>query len=183
MIILITILTIVLISLITLWVIYNSLVKAQNIVEEAVSGIDVQLKKRFELIPSLVEAVKAYNSYEAELLSKIVDLRSGNNEGLDAKMAKDYSLTQGLKHFRIQIENYPDLKANSQFLKLMDSLSTIENELSMSRRYYNGTARDMNNKIEVFPNVMFSRIFGFKEVKYYEIENLEEKNIPNIDLS
>lgn len=170
-----------LVVLIVIWSIYNKLVQAKNVVQEGFSGIDVQLKKRFELIPSLVEAVKGYNAHEAELLKKITEQRSGTTD-LKEVASKDYSTTKALKSFRIQVEAYPELKSNVQFLKLMDNLSSVENDLAMARRYYNGTAREMNNRIEIFPNVLFAKKFGFKSVEFYQIEVASEKEAPVIDL-
>lgn len=164
------------------WSVYNGFVRAKNIVNEAYSGIDVQLKKRFELIPNLIEVVKGYNAHEVATLEKIVEQRSGINNEFDEMVATDQSITSALKSFRVQIEAYPDLKANTQFLKLMDSLSTVENELSMARRYYNGAIRDLNNKLEIFPNVLFAKMMLFKKGKFYEI-NENEKNALVIDLT
>jgi LemA protein len=170
---------------IIVWIIYNGLVTAKNIVDEAFSGIDIQLKKRYELIPNLIEAVKGYNSHEADLLEKIVKTRShksvdGGIEGL-AKL--DTSITNSLKQFRINVEAYPDLKANTQFLKLMDNLSTVENELAMSRRYFNGATRDYNTKIEVFPAVLIASRFGFKKKPMYVLNDASEAETPIIDLN
>lgn len=171
---------IVLIILISLWVIYNGLVSAQNIVDEAFSGIDVQLKKRFELIPNLIEAVKGYNAHEAKVLQEIVEYRS---KAIDVQGVRqeDQSITTALRSFRVHVEDYPDLQANTQFLKLMDNLSVVENELAMARRYYNGTIRDYNTKIEVFPAVLVASSFGFKAMEFYEIDE-NEKIAPKVDM-
>lgn len=164
------------------WIIFNKLVAAKNIVEEAYSGIDVQLKKRFELIPNLIETVKGYNAHEAELLKKIVETRSGTST-ISEVASTDATITQSLKNFRIQIEAYPDLKANIQFLKLMDNLSVIENELAMARRYYNGTARDYNTKMEVFPSLLIAKPFGFKNVPFYELPTQAQGEAPVVELN
>lgn len=171
-----------LLVLIVIWTIYNRLVQADNQVDEALSMIDVQLKKRFELIPNLVEMVKGYNEYEAKVLEKIVSQRSQIPEATDSKATFDSSITGQLRNFRIQVENYPDLKSNTQFVKLMDSLSEVEGELAMARRYYNGTVRDLHNKMEVFPNVLFASVFGLKKKAFYEISSQETER-PDIDLS
>lgn len=163
------------------WLIYNKLVNAKNVVNEGFSGIDVQLKKRFELIPNLIEAVKGYNAHEAHVLSQIVESRNASN--LNEVAANDASITQSLKQFRIQVEAYPELKANTQFLKLMDQLSVVENELAMARRYYNGAARDYNTKIEVFPGVIVAKSTGFKKVAFYELSNQVESQAPTVDLN
>ena len=169
--------------LIILWTIYNKLVKAKNIVEEAFSGIDVQLIKRHELIPNLIEAVKGYNTHEAEVLTKLTEMRSGKRTSIQETATSDGSITSALKSFRIQVEAYPDLQANTQFIKLMDNLSQTEDELAMARRYYNGTTRDFNTKIEVFPAVMFAKMFGFKEADFYEIGDAAERQAPTVDLN
>ncbi len=172
----------VLFVLITIWVIYNRLVQAENQVDEALALIDVQLKKRFELIPNLVEVVKAYNAHEADVLEKVVAQRTKIPTPAGDKASFDGSITGVLKNFRIQVEAYPDLLANEQFSKLMESLSTVEDELAMARRYYNGTVRDLNNKKEVFPNVLFASMFGIKEKSFYEIDAADAER-PEIDLN
>ncbi|MBL1280896.1 MAG: LemA family protein [Fluviicola sp.] len=163
-----------------LWTIYNRLVRAQNVVDEAFSGIDVQLKKRFTLIPQLVDVTKAYNKHESNMLERIVKLRSGAS--LQETADNDQKVTSTLNLLKITVEDYPELKANTQFLKLMDNLSAVENDLSMARRYYNGATRDYNTKIEVFPAVLIAGKFGFKEVDFYEI-NEDEKAVPEINLN
>jgi len=150
-------------------------------VSEGYSGIDVQLKKRFELIPNLIEAVKGYNAHEAETLQKIVESRSASGNTVGEMQQNDQSITGALRSFRIHVEDYPDLKANTQFLTLMENLSTVENELSMARRYYNGTVRDYNNQIQVFPNVLLAGMFGHKEAEFYQIEE-DERSAPQVNL-
>lgn len=173
-----------LLILILVWLIYNGLVQAKNVVKEAYSGIDIQLKKRFNLIPSLIEVTKAYNEYEAETLLKIVEQRSskGISDTVKDTAQADQSVTLKLKQFRINFEAYPDLKANSQFNILMDNLSLVENELAMSRRYYNGAIRDFNIKIEVFPSVLIAKKMGFTSAEFYKVE-VEERVVPEVNLS
>jgi LemA protein len=173
-----------LVLIVILWILYNGLVRARNIVIEAFSGIDVQLKKRYELIPNLIEAVKGYNAYEAEILEKLVEKR---NEAMSSKISdtasNDRSITGALKSFRINVEAYPDLRSNTQFLKLMDNLTTVEDELSMARRYYNGATRDFNTKIEVFPTVVVAKMMGFMPREFYKIEQDAERNAPELNLN
>lgn len=171
-----------LLLLLLVWSIYNGLVKADNQIDEGLSMIDVQLVKRFELIPNLVEAVKGYNAHEAEVLTSIAANRSGIPVDAEGKASLDGSITAHLRNFRIQVEKYPNLLANTQFLKLMDSLSSVEDELAMARRYYNGTVRDLHNKMEVFPNVLFAGMFGLKKRPFYEIEAVESER-PEINLN
>ncbi len=165
-----------------MWLIYNSLVRARNRVEEGYSGIDVQLKKRFELIPNLIEAVKGYNAYEAETLQKIVETRSASGTTIGEMQQNDQSITGALRAFRIHVEDYPDLKANTQFLTLMENLSTVENELSMARRYYNGTVRDYNTKMQVFPAVLIAGMFGHQPKEFYQVED-DERSAPAVNLT
>lgn len=174
---------IVILALIIFWAIYNKLVGAKNIVAEAFSGIDVQLKKRFELIPNLIEAVKGYNAHEASVLEKIVAERSGSGSSISEAAKADQNITGALRAFRIQIEKYPDLKANTQFLKLMDNLKVVEEELAMSRRYYNGATRDLNTKIESFPGNIVAGVTGFSKAEFYELDSIDERNAPEINLS
>ena len=172
-----------LLLIIIFFVIYNRLVSAKNVVHEAFSGIDVQLKKRFELIPNLIEAVKGYNSHEADVLMKIAAYRGGVNPNVSEAASHDSSITAALKSFRITVEDYPELKANVQFLDLMKELSEVEKELSMARRYYNGTVRDLNTKVEVFPNVMIAGMTGFKKAEFYELSSEAERQAPEVNLS
>jgi len=173
-----------LVLIVTIWVLYNGLVRAKNIVIEAFSGIDVQLKKRYELIPNLIEAVKGYNAYEAEILEKLVEKRNdAATSNIKDTSINDRSITGALKSFRINVEAYPDLKSNTQFLKLMDNLTTVEDELSMARRYYNGATRDFNTKIEIFPTVMVAKMMGFLPREFYEIEQDAERNVPELNLN
>jgi len=173
-----------LLILIIIWTIYNGLVQAKNVVKEAYSGIDVQLKKRFNLIPSLIEATKGYNKHEADTLQKIVEQRSaqGTTDNIHHTAQADQSVTVKLKQFRINIEDYPDLKSSAQFLKLMDNLSSVENELAMARRYFNGATRDYNTKTEVFPAVLLSKNMGFVPSDFYEVED-NERQAPEVNLS
>jgi LemA protein len=161
----------ILVFLILIWSIYNRLVSAKNIVHEAFSGIDVQLKKRYELIPNLIEAVKGYNAYEAQVLQDIVTARSASGGNVNEMSDNDASITGALRQFRLQVEAYPDLKANVQFLDLMKNLSAVENELAMARRYYNGAVRDLNTKIQLFPAVLFAGVLGFKAEIFYKVDD------------
>lgn len=171
---------VVFVLLVAVWIIYNGFVTAQNVVEEAFSGIDVQLKKRFELIPNLIEAVKGYNAHEAETLQKIVESRSGQSSISEVAQG-DANITSHLKQFRILVEDYPELKANNQFVHLMENLSEVEGELALARRYYNGTVREYNIKVESFPNSIIAGIFNYKEMPFYKIGEGEEV-VPEIDL-
>lgn len=169
------------IILLAVLLMYNGFISAQNIVEEAFSGIDVNLKKRFELIPNLIEAVKGYNKHEAETLQRIVEERV-KDTSLSDVASTDSNITSHLKQIRILVEDYPELKANDQFKELMGNLSKVEEELALARRYYNGTVREYNIKVESFPSSLVARTFGFKEMSFYKINDGEEA-VPTIDLN
>ncbi|HLV42375.1 MAG TPA: LemA family protein [Brumimicrobium sp.] len=176
----ITIIIILAIVLIFTWVVFNQLVTARESVHEALAGIDVQLKKRFELIPRLVEIVKGYSNYEADTLEKVTSMRSlserdATENDMLQKEKEDAGLNLVSRSIKVTVEDYPELKANEHFLELMKELSSVEDELAMSRRYLNGTIRDYNTKIGVFPNVLLAGPFGFKERPFYEIDSFERE--------
>lgn len=156
---------------------YNSL-KTQNVlVDEGWSGIDVQLKKRFDLIPNLVETVKGYAKHESGIFEKVAELRSGMMNTKDpAKLGEMEGELRGtLKTLFAVAENYPELKANENFMGLQASLQTIESDLESARRYYNGTVRDLNTKIVTFPNSFIAGLFGIKTRAFFEVANAAEK--------
>lgn len=162
-------------TLILFWFVYNQLVSANENIEEALSGVDVHLKKRFELVPGLVEVVKGYTNHEQALLLKVTELRTNKNQGLEQMEKEDAGLSLISKSLQINVENYPDLKSNKHFLDLMEQLSKVEEELAMSRRYLNGTIRVYNTKISIFPNIIFSKFLGFKERPFYQVEAYEKE--------
>ena len=171
-------------ALVGLWLMstYNRLVRLKNLNAEGWSGIDVQLKRRFDLIPNLVESVKGYASHEKETFQSVTEARSMiNNAGDDpeARMKAENALSGALRSLFAVAENYPELKANENFMHLQNELSSIENEIQMSRRYYNGTARNLNTAIQTFPAVLVARHFGFREALYFEAEE-EAKAVPKI---
>lgn len=163
---------------------YNGLVKSRNMAEEAWSGIDVQLKRRADLIPNLIETVKGYATHEKSTLEEVVALRnkaqavpSGDVAG---RAAAEGLLGQALGRIIALAEAYPDLKANENFLELQRSLETIEGEIQMSRRYYNGAARDLNVKVESFPSNLVAGQFGFAKKPYFEIANEADRAVPTV---
>lgn len=165
---------------------YNSLVRLKNRVDEAWSDIDVQLKRRYDLIPNLVETVKGYASHEQATLEKVIAARNSAmnaQAGGDAKVQAEAEnmLSGTLKSIFALSENYPDLKANTNFLELQRELSDTENKIQASRRFYNGNVRDLNTKIEMFPTNIIAGTLGFKKRDFFEIENAEEKE--NIKVS
>lgn len=159
---------------------YNTLIRTKNIVKESFSSIQVQLKRRYDLIPNLIEAVKGYSNYEKDTLTKITEARTKaiNASGFENKVKAENKITETLKSLFAVSENYPDLKANQNFLKLQDSLTEVEDQIQHSRRFYNATVRDLNTKIEMFPSNIIAGMFNFVKREYFEIENeVEKENI------
>jgi LemA protein len=149
-------------------------------VEEAWSDIDVQLKRRYDLIPNLVETVKGYASHEKETLEKVTKARTdamAAQSGGDLKKSAEAEnmLSSTLKSIFALSENYPDLKANQNFLELQRELSDTENKIQASRRFYNGNVRDFNTKLQVFPTNIMAGMLGFKNREFFEIENEKER--------
>lgn len=164
---------------------YNSIQKLVVLVDEAWSGIDVQLKKRFDLIPNLVETVKGYAKHEEGIFTKVAELRSGMMNSQDpAELGKmEGELRSTLKTLFAVAENYPELKADQNFMKLQDSLQEIENELEGARRYYNGSVRDLNTKIVVFPNNIIAGFLNLKKRSFFEVEGEEERKNVKVDFN
>ena len=152
--------------------IYNNLVKLRNNRENAFANIDVQLKQRFDLVPQLVATVKGYAAHEKELLENITAARTAgvNASSIDDKIKADQQLTSALAGLRIQVEAYPELKANQNFMQLQGELADIENKLAAVRRYLNSATRELNNAVETFPGNIFAGMFGFHKEAMYEIE-------------
>ena len=163
-------------------VIYNQLVRLRNMVSEGWSGIDVQLKKRANLIPNLVDTVKGYMIHERELLEKVTDLRARSTRTADpAEKGKlEGALTRSLAQIFAVAEQYPDLKANQNFLDLQGQLAEIESDIEMARRYYNGTARNLNIKVESFPSNIIAGMFGFSGAEFFEIDDPKARQIPTV---
>lgn len=163
--------------------VYNKLIKLRNLVEEAWSGIDVFLKKRYDLIPNLVETVKGYATHEKETLENITQARSramGANS-IEEKQSTEQNFNRALMNVMALAENYPDLKANSNFQQLQSELGDLEDDIEKARRYYNGTARDFNILTESFPSNIIANSFQFKKFPFFEIENETEKNVPKVN--
>lgn len=162
---------------------YNSLIKSKNYVKEAFSTMDVYLKKRWDLVPNLVEVVKGYAKYEQETLSKVTELRASAYDSMSAnkKISINEQITEGISKIIAISENYPELKANENFMQLSSELVNVENDIENSRKYYNGTVRNYNNKIQMFPSNIIAGAFGFKEEKMFEADS-EEKNNVKVDL-
>lgn len=156
---------------------YNDLVKGRNKVEEAFSTMDVYLKKRFDLIPNLVSTVKGYTNYESTTLEKIVKERaqSYNTMTIDDKVKLNNELSSAIGNILAVAEQYPDLKANQNFLDLSSQLSSIEDEIANSRKYYNATVRAYNNKVQMFPGNIVAKIFKFNKCTMFEVSNENER--------
>ena len=157
--------------------VYNGLVKLKNQVDEGWSDIDVQLKRRHDLIPNLIETVKGYAKHEKELFENVTKARSAAmNAKAPSDMAKaEDTLMGALKSLFAVAENYPDLKANDNFAKLQDELTDTENKIQASRRFYNGVVRDFNIKIQVFPNNLVAGMLGFKKRDFFEVSDAKER--------
>ncbi len=160
-------------------IVFNGLIRLKNRTQEAFSDIDVQLKRRHDLIPNLIETVKGYAKHERELFEKVTQARTAaiNAQGAVEKGKAENALSQTLKSIFAVAENYPDLKASQNFLKLQDELSDTENKIQASRRFYNGNARDFNIKVEVFPNNLVAGTLGFKKFEFFQTEGDERENV------
>lgn len=171
----------VLIGLVVVWVIFlfNGLIKLKNRVEEAWSDIDVQLKRRYDLIPNLIETVKGFAKQEREVLENVTEARTRAMGAQDTKdqVEAENMLSDTLKSLFAVSENYPDLKSNENFLELQRELSDTENKIQAARRFYNGNVRDFNTKIQTFPNNMIAGTLQFKEKEFFEAGEEEKKNI------
>ena len=162
--------------------IYNSLVRLRNQVENAWSQIDVQLKRRHDLIPNLVETAKGYMTHERETFEKITEARSkamGAGNVADASKAEGM-LSDALSKFMLVVENYPDLKANANFLSLQETLTSTENKISFARQGYNDQVLFYNNKIQMFPSNIIAGTFNFTKRDFFEIENEAEREVPKV---
>lgn len=160
---------------------YNKLVKLKNRVKEAFSTMDVYLKKRFDLIPNLVETTKGYALHEKSTLEELTALRNKNYSTLfdDKKIELNQQISARLSKLIAVVENYPDLKANQNFINLQNELSKIEEDIASSRGYYNRAVREYNTCLELFPTNIFASLFNFKSEKMFEIES-KEKETPRI---
>jgi len=174
------------VAVLALWLVavYNGLIRSKNRVDEAFSDIDVQLKRRYDLIPNLVEAVKGYMTHEREALVKLTEARTAAmaiHDKKDATIAEkeqaENILAGTLKTLFAVTENYPDLKASQNFLQLQDELSDTENKIQAARRFYNGNVRDFNIKIQVFPNNMVANSLGFKKYDFFQADAAEKGNV------
>ena len=158
---------------------YNGFVRIKNRVEEAFSTMDVYLKKRWDLIPNIVETVKGYAKHEKSTLSEVIKLRNGVYDDMssDEKIKANQELSKGITKIMALAEQYPDLKANENFKDLSAQLTKIEDEIANSRKYYNGTVREFNDKVQMFPSNVVAMIFGYKAKTMFEANEEERKNV------
>jgi len=167
------------VAVLVVWIIvsYNSLIQLKNRVKEAWSDIEVQLKRRYDLIPNLVETVKGYATHERELFEKVTEARTRamSAQGMKEKGEAENALSGTLKTLFAVSENYPQLRASENFLELQRELTDTEDKIQASRRFYNGNARDINTKIESFPTNIIAKLFNFKSVEFFQTETEAEK--------
>ena len=182
------ILAILAVVVIFLIVIYNALVRLRNQVDEAWNQISVQLKRRHDLIPNLVNAVKGYMDFEQETLTRVVEARGAAVSAAQAGPAgaaqqaqAENFLTGALRQLFALVENYPDLKANQNVLQLQEELTTTENQIGFARQHYNSTVREFNTSVQTFPNVLIAGPFGFRERDYFQIEEADAA-VPTVNL-
>ena len=172
--------------IIIVWAIsvYNRLIKMRNLKEEGWSGIDVQLKRRHDLIGNLVNTVKGYMQHERGVLEEVTRMRATAQQasagGVAAVAAAEAGLGQALGRLFAVMENYPALRASENTMQLQQSLSDLESEIQMARRYYNGTVRDLNILIQSFPSSIIARHFHFKEGEFFELDNVAERALPQV---
>ena len=159
--------------------VYNTLVRLKNNVKEAFSTMDVYLKKRWDLIPNLVETVKGYAKHEENTLKEVVELRNSAYDSMsdDEKVKTNQKLSQGITKIMALAEAYPDLKANENFKELSKELSKIEEDIANSRKYYNGVVKVYNNKVEMFPSNLVASMFGHKSKTMFEALDSERENV------
>ncbi|MFH1187058.1 MAG: LemA family protein [Candidatus Levyibacteriota bacterium] len=165
--------------LIYIWFIYNGLITLKMRVSEAFSQIDVQLKRRTDLIPNLIETVKGYAKHEKDLFEKITKERASlmSAKGVEEKAKVNNQLTDTLKSLFAVAENYPTLRATENFKQLQDELSDTENKIAYSRQFYNSNVMEFNTKIKIFPNVLFANLLKFKEAEFFAANEAEKKPV------
>lgn len=162
--------------------IYNRLVKLKTMVQEAWSSIDVMLKKRHDLIPNLVETVKGYATHERDTFESVTRARTAamSANTVEEKEFAEKNLNQAMVNLNAVAEQYPDLKANTNFLQLQGELSALEGDIEKSRRYYNGTVRENNILVETFPSNILANMFKFTKATFFELDNVAERIVPNV---
>ena len=162
---------------------YNNLIQLRNKVKEAFSTMDVYLKKRYDLIPSLVDIVKGYDKHETDTLQEVTKMRvHAQKSDLNAAINNEMKIGDALQSLLVIVEKYPDLKANTNFLDLQERLSKMEEEIAFSRRYYNGCVREFNDRCQMFPFNLIAGVFGFKALPMYQVESEQERKVVDVKL-
>ena len=165
--------------ILVIWIvfIYNNLVALRNNRENAFANIDVQLRQRYDLIPQLVATVKGYATHEKELLQRVTEARTAamGATNINDKIAADNQLTGALAGLKVQLEAYPDLKANQNFMQLQTEIADIENKLAATRRFFNSATRELNNAVQVFPSNIIAQMFGFHKEVMFEIPQTDRE--------
>ncbi|MCP5065984.1 MAG: LemA family protein [bacterium] len=174
--------------LVLLWFIgtYNGLVRTRNFCDESWSDVDTELKRRYDLIPNLVETVKGYAKHEESVFEKVIQARAKamENHGSPTEQAGDENQFVGaVRQLFGLVENYPDLKASENYLALQDELATTEDRIQRARRFYNANVRDLANRIETFPSNLVAGMYSFKRREFFEIEDSSQRGVPVVDLS
>ncbi|MAO21543.1 MAG: hypothetical protein CMJ35_00590 [Phycisphaerae bacterium] len=166
--------------------IYNKLVGLRQHLKDSWSGVDVELKRRYDLIPNLVETVKGYAKHESDTLESVIAARNTAvaSTGSPAQQAKDEgALIGAMRQLSVVVERYPELKADSQFINLQGELAETENRIASTRRLYNGNVREMNNAVQTFPSNIIAGMFSFKSAEYFEIEDAAVREAPKVSFS
>jgi len=176
------------VAVIIVWVIgmYNALIRTRQHVKESWAAIDTELKRRYDLIPNLVETVKGYASHESATLEAVIQARNTAvaSTGSPQQQAQDENMLVGaLRQLFAVVEAYPDLKANEGFLNMQQELTVTEDRIQASRRFYNANVRELNTKIEVFPSNIIASMFGFQKAEFFEIEDAAQREAPKVDFS
>ena len=162
---------------------YNNLIQLRNKVKEAFSTMDVYLKKRYDLIPSLVDIVKGYAKHETDTLQEVTKMRvNAQKSDLNAAINNEMKIGDALQSLLVIVEKYPDLKANTNFLDLQERLAKMEEEIAFSRRYYNGCVREFNDRCQMFPFNLIAGVFGFKALPMYQVESEQERKVVDVKL-
>ena len=158
---------------------YNNFIKLKNTVKEAFATMDVYLKKRWDLIPNIVETVKGYAKHEENTLKEVVELRNSSYDSMsdDEKVKANQRISKDINKIMLLAESYPDLKASTNFQDLSRELSKVEEDIANSRKYYNGVVEMFNNKVEMFPSNIFAKLFGYKTKEMFETDEQERENI------
>ena len=170
---------VIILLLIYVFATYNNLIKLENNVKESFATMDVFLKKRWDLIPNLLETVKGYAKHEKETLKEITNLRKNSYDdmSIDRKISSNEKLGQSIGKLIALAEAYPELKSNENYLNMSNELTKLEDDIANSRKYYNAVVRNFNNKVQLIPSNIIAKIFGFKTVKMFEVSESEKENV------